>query len=162
MHYTANPQQGLTTEQVQQRQAQNLINHDATVPTKSIGAIIRENLCTLFNLVNAVLAFAVFSVGSYKNMLFMGVVLCNLFIGIVQEIRAKRAVDSLSLLHAAKTVVIRQGQQQEIPVQQIVLDDILLLQNGNQAAVDCLVLTGHCEVDESFITGESEIGRAHV
>ena len=60
--------QGLTTEQVQQRQAQNLINHDATVPTKSIGAIIRENLCTLFNLVNAVLAFAVFSVGSYDRL----------------------------------------------------------------------------------------------
>ena len=156
LHYTADPQQGLTTEQVRQRQAQNLINHDATVPTKSIGAIIRENLCTLFNLINAVLAFAVFSVGSYKNMLFMGVVLCNLFIGIVQEIRAKCTVDRLSLLHTAKAVVIRQGQQQEIPVQQIVLDDILLLQNGNQAAVDCLVLTGHCEVDESFITGESE------
>lgn len=156
MRYTPDYKTGLTTEQVRQREQQNLFNFDTTVPTKSVGTICRENICTLFNLINAILAFAILSVGSYKNMLFMGVVLSNLFIGIIQEIRAKRTIDQLSLLHAAKAVVLRDGQFHEIPVNKIVLDDVLLLQNGNQSTVDCIVLDGQCEVDESFITGESD------
>ena len=156
MRYTPDYKTGLTTEQVRQREQQNLLNFDTTVPTKSVGTILRENICTLFNLINAILALAILSVGSYKNMLFMGVVLSNLFIGIIQEIRAKRTIDQLSLLHAAKAVVLRDSQFHEIPVNQIVLDDVLLLQNGNQSTVDCIVLDGQCEVDESFITGESD------
>lgn len=156
MRYTPDAKTGLTAAQVQNRQQQDLRNHDTTVPTRSVGTILRQNVCTLFNLINAILALAVLSVGSYKNMLFMGVVLSNLFIGIIQEIRAKRAIDKLSLLHAAKATVIRDGKPQEIAIAQIVLDDVLLLQNGNQAVVDCILLEGQCEVDESFITGESD------
>ncbi len=156
MRYTADAKLGLTAEQVHLREQQGLFNYDTTVPTKSIGTIVRENICTLFNLINAILALAIISVGSYKNMLFMGVVLSNLCIGIFQEIRAKRTIDKLSLLHAAKATVIRDGQQLELPLQKIVLDDVLLLQNGNQAPVDCVILEGQCEVDESFLTGESD------
>lgn len=156
LRYTADAKLGLTAEQVHLREQQNLFNYDTTVPTKSIGTIVRENICTLFNLINAILALAIISVGSYKNMLFMGVVLSNLCIGIFQEIRAKRTIDKLSLLHAAKATVIRDGQQLELPLQKIVLDDVLLLQNGNQAPVDCVILEGQCEVDESFLTGESD------
>ena len=156
LRYTADAKLGLTAEQVHLREQQNLFNYDTTVPTKSIGTIVRENICTLFNLINAILALAIISVGSYKNMLFMGVVLSNLCIGIIQEIRAKRTIDKLSLLHAAKATVIRDGQQLELPLQKIVLDDVLLLQNGNQAPVDCVILEGQCEVDESFLTGESD------
>ncbi len=136
LRYTADAKLGLTAEQVHLREQQDLFNYDTTVPTKSIGTIVRENICTLFNLINAILALAIISVGSYKNMLFMGVVLSNLCIGIFQEIRAKRTIDKLSLLHAAKATVIRDGQQLELPLQKIVLDDVLLLQNGNQAPVD--------------------------
>lgn len=156
MRYTPEANTGLTEAQVQSRIQQNLCNYDTTVPTKSVSTIVRENLCTLFNLINGILALAVCSVGSYKNMLFMGVVLSNLFIGIIQEIRAKRAIDRLSLLHAAHATVIRDGVQQELPIQQIVLDDVLLLRNGNQTVVDAIVLSGQCEVDESFITGEAD------
>ena len=156
MRYTADAKLGLTAEQVHLREQEGLFNYDTTVPTKSIGTIVRENICTLFNLINAILALAIISVGSYKNMLFMGVVLSNLCIGIIQEIRAKRTIDKLSLLHAAKATVIRDGQQLELPLQKIVLDDVLLLQNGNQAPVDCVILEGQCEVDESFLTGESD------
>ncbi len=156
LRYTADAKLGLTAEQVHLREQQDLFNYDTTVPTKSIGTIVRENICTLFNLINAILALAIISVGSYKNMLFMGVVLSNLCIGIFQEIRAKRTIDKLSLLHAAKATVIRDGQQLELPLQKIVLDDVLLLQNGNQAPVDCVILEGQCEVDESFLTGESD------
>ena len=156
LRYTADAKLGLTAEQVHLREQEGLFNYDTTVPTKSIGTIVRENICTLFNLINAILALAINSVGSYKNMLFMGVVLSNLCIGIIQEIRAKRTIDKLSLLHAAKATVIRDGQQLELPLQKIVLDDVLLLQNGNQAPVDCVILEGQCEVDESFLTGESD------
>lgn len=156
LRYTADAKLGLTAEQVHLREQEDLFNYDTTVPTKSIGTIVRENICTLFNLINAILALAIISVGSYKNMLFMGVVLSNLCIGIFQEIRAKRTIDKLSLLHAAKATVIRDGQQLELPLQKIVLDDVLLLQNGNQAPVDCVILEGQCEVDESFLTGESD------
>lgn len=156
LRYTADAKLGLTAEQVHLREQEGLFNYDTTVPTKSIGTIVRENICTLFNLINAILALAIISVGSYKNMLFMGVVLSNLCIGIIQEIRAKRTIDKLSLLHAAKATVIRDGQQLELPLQKIVLDDVLLLQNGNQAPVDCVILEGQCEVDESFLTGESD------
>ena len=156
LRYTPDPQVGLTTEKLHTREQEKLFNFDTTVPSKSIVTIVRENICTLFNLINAILAIAVLSVGSYKNMLFMGVVISNLLIGIIQEVRAKRAIDKLSLLHAAKTTVIRNGQLQEVELQKIVLDDVLLLQQGNQAPVDCLVLEGRCEVDESFLTGEAD------
>lgn len=156
LRYNPDVKIGLTAEQLRCREQENLLNHDATISTKSIGTIVRENICTIFNFINAILAFAILSVGSYKNMLFMGVVISNLLIGIIQEIRAKRTIDRLSLLHAAKTHVIRDGELQEIPIQKIVLDDVLLLQNGNQVAVDCLVLDGQCEVDESFLTGEPD------
>lgn len=95
------PENGLSDAQVQQRVLAGKVNRDTSVPTKSIGRIIRDNACTLFNLINAVLAAAVLLVGSYKNLLFLGVVFCNLVIGTVQEIRAKRTVDKLSLLSAA-------------------------------------------------------------
>lgn len=103
LRYTPDPQIGLTTEQLHTRKQENLFNFDTTVPSKSIATIARENICTLFNLINAILAIAVLSVGSYKNMLFMGVVISNLLIGIIQEVRAKRAIDKLSLLHAGKS-----------------------------------------------------------
>ena len=101
------PESGLSDAQVQQRVQAGKVNRDASVPTKSIGRIIRDNACTLFNLINAVLAAAVLLVGSYKNLLFLGVVFCNLIIGTVQEIRAKRTVDKLSLLNSPTAEVIR-------------------------------------------------------
>lgn len=156
MRYFPDSQTGLSAQQIHIRHQENLLNHDSTVHTKSIRAIVISNLCTLFNLINAILAAAVFSVGSYKNMLFLGVVISNLAIGIIQEIRAKRTIDKLSLLHATKAAVIRNGQTQHIPIEQIVLDDVLFFHNGNQVMVDCILLEGQCQVNESFITGESD------
>ncbi len=156
VRYHPDARRGLSQAQVDARVWAQLCNYDTTVPTKSVGTIVRENVCTLFNLINAALALAVLSVGSYKNMLFMGVVLCNLLIGIVQEIRAKRAIDRLSLIHAARATIIRDGEELDLPIQEIVLDDVLLLRQGNQTTVDCIVLEGRCEVDESFITGEPD------
>lgn len=154
--YHPAPDEGLSPALVQQRMIEGLNNVDCTVATRSVGRIVRDNVCTLFNAINLILAVAVLSVGSIKNCLFMGVVLCNLAIGIFQELRAKRVVDKLSLLSSVKAHVIRGGMPLEIPVDQVVLDDVLALKSGGQVVTDCVLLSGECEVNESFVTGESE------
>lgn len=154
--YHPAPDEGLSPVLWQQRMIEGQNNVDCTVSTRSVGRIVRDNVCTLFNLINVILAAAVLAVGSYKNCLFMGVVLCNLGIGIFQELRAKYAVDKLSLLSSVKAHVIRGGMPMEIPVDQVVLDDVLALKSGGQVVTDCVLLRGECEVNEAFVTGESE------
>ncbi len=156
IRYSPSCQEGLTAKQVEQRIQEGLVNSDTDIPTKSIGRIVRDNVCTLFNLINVVLAVAVLLVGSYKNLLFMGVVLCNMVIGIVQEIRAKRTIDRLSLISSTKAKVIRNSQVQEVGIYDVVLDDIIELSHGNQVTTDCIVLSGECDVNESMVTGESD------
>lgn len=153
--YSPTTKEGLSTLQVNNRIKQGLTNKQDFVKTKSIGTIILENSLTLFNIINLVLALALLWAGSYKNMLFIIVVMFNLIIGIVQEIRAKLTADRLSLISAIKTTVIRNGIEQSIPIDSIVLDDILKLEVGNQVTADCTILSGYCEVNESFITGEA-------
>lgn len=147
---------GLTTQQVKEQQRKGLVNGNFSVKTKSIGQIIFTNLFTLFNFVNLCLALCLFLVHSYKNMLFLGVVLSNGLIGIVQEIRSKKIIDKLSLLSAPNAIVIRDGQEQKIEVCDIVLGDYIVLRNGNQVCVDGCILEGECEVNESLLTGESD------
>ena len=136
----ADPKVGLTKEQVQRQIELDLVNHNADVPTKSIKRIIIDNTLTLFNVINIILGIAVFLVGSYKNLLFLGVMFCNIAIGIFQEIRAKRTIDKLSIISSVKIKVIRDGKIQEIGVNDIVLDDILELSNGNQIPSDCILI----------------------
>lgn len=147
---------GLTEEQVSTRKQQNLVNYDTTVPTKTIGQIIKNNIATPFNFLNLFLALAVFLVGSYKNLLFMGVVISNTVISIIQEIRSKKTIDKLSILASKKVTVIRESLKQHIGIDEIVLDDVLIYEIGNQVVTDCTILEGECEVSEAFITGESD------
>ncbi len=148
--------QGLTTQQVNERIEKGLVNNQRGVATKTIGQIVASNLCTLFNLINAILAGLVLFTGSYKNALFMGVIISNLLIGIVQEIRAKRTIDKLSLISAPTATVIRNGERVKCPVSQVVSDDVCILRAGDQIYADMEILEGSCEVNESQITGESE------
>ena len=147
---------GLNEEQVEERMLQNLYNYDTSVSTKSIKSIIIGNFFTIFNLLNFVLALAVFLVGSYKNLLFMGVVLCNTLISTYQEIHSKRVIDKLAIVAQNKVKAIRNGKEVKIGINEVVLDDILKFQVGNQIITDSIILDGNVEVDESFITGESE------
>ncbi len=148
---------GLTEEQIKSRIKQNLINHDTTIPTKTIGQIIWGNIITPFNLLNIFLASAVVFTGSIKNLLFMGVVISNSFISIIQEIRSKKIVDQLSVLASKKVTTIRSGLKQHIGINDIVLDDVIVYETGNQVVTDCTILEGECEVSEAFITGESDL-----
>lgn len=147
---------GLTEEQVLELEEKGLVNYRSDVKTKSIGQIIAGNFFTLFNFLNFGLALAVFFAGSYKNLLFLGVVICNTLISTFQEIRSKLTVDKLSLLNESKARVIRGGIEKEVSIYEIVLGDILKLRSGNQIPTDSRVLSGEMLVNESLITGEEE------
>lgn len=154
--YSPLPRTGLTKDEVDERAKEGLINADSPIRTKSVFRIITDNILTLFNAINFIIALALFLVGSYRNMLFCGVVVSNLLIGIVQEIRAKIATDNLTLVSQAESVVIRDGLKLQLKSNEIVLDDVLYLKRGDYIVCDCVLLEGCCEVDESLITGESD------
>lgn len=146
----------LSDEEVQQRINCGKVNTDSSVPTKSVKRIIYDNVVTLFNIVNIILFLLLIFAGSYKNMLFMGVVVCNTAIGIIQEIRSKRSVDKLSILVSKKVKAIRNSKEIEIPIEEIVIDDIIFLKRGSQVPSDCIVIDGECYANESLLTGESD------
>lgn len=147
--------QGLSYKEVEERKREGLYNGDCTVKTKSVGEIFFTNIFTLFNFVNIFLAVLLILVGSYKNMMFMGVVFWNLAIGIFQEIRSKRIIDKLTLLQEPVACVIREGKQENIRVEELVKDDVIMLNNGKQISADSEVIEGECYVNESLLTGES-------
>lgn len=148
---------GLTNEEVLERVALGKTNTVTTLKTKSVSRIFYDNIVTLFNLINLVLLLALMAVGSYKNMLFIGVAICNIAIGIFQEIRSKKSVDKLTILSETKTEVLRNGKVYQISKDEIVLDDIIILSRGNQIPADCVVCSGNCKVNESLLTGESNL-----
>ncbi len=154
--YNPDIKEGLTSSMVEERIKDDLVHKDITVPTKSIKEIIKGNFFTLFNFLNFGLALAVILVGAYKNVLFIGTVILNMIISTVQEIRAKRIVDKLSLLNDAKVTVIRDGNQKQITKEEIVLDDLVVLNTGSQVVVDSILVDGECLVNEAFVTGEDE------
>lgn len=154
--YQPDIHQGLTSEQVKLRKKENLVYTDKTPRTKTIPEIILRNLITPFNILNTFLALAVLFSGSFKNLLFMGVVICNTFISIIQEIHAKRQIDKLSLLATSKALVVRDGKIQKVSIYDLVLDDIVRFDRGDQVVVDSIIKKGEVEVNESIITGEVE------
>lgn len=148
--------QGLSYSEVRQRVYHQQVNTAPDSLTRSISQIIMQNTFTLFNFINIFLAFAILSVSKPKNILFLGVVIINTSIGIFQEIRAKKKIDSLSLLSRSKVTVLREGIYQEIHQEDVVLDDILLLTPGKEVCADSILLQeDKLEVDESQLTGES-------
>ena len=152
-----NPVTGLTSEEVQARVNAGEVNVDTNVHTRSIKEILFDNLVTLFNIVNLILAIIVFCTGSYKNMLFMVIILANVVIGIVQELRSKAVTDKLSIVAGAHATVIRNGERVQIDLDHIVRDDILCLGRGMQVPADCQIITGECAMNESLLTGESKL-----
>lgn len=154
--FRADVKTGLSREQVQEYKEAGWTNAAVDSPSKTVSEIIRGNLFTYFNLVFAVLAVLVILAGSFRSLTFLPVVLANLVIGIVQEIRAKRTLDKLSMLNAPKAAVIRDGIRQEVPPEELVVDDIVLFRAGNQICADAVVLEGEVSVNEALLTGESD------
>jgi cation-transporting ATPase E len=122
----------------------------------SVSEIIKSNVFTYFNLVFAVIAVLLALVGAFRDMLFLPVIIANTCIGIVQEIHSKKVLDRLALQHAPQSVVVRDGKKQQIPAEQLVLDDIVEFSAGSQIPADAVVVEGELQVNESLITGESD------
>lgn len=162
VRYNPSAKEGLTNQQVNERIANNLVNFNDQPPTKTIKQIIISNFFTYFNFINVVLGSAIIIAGIYghrvfdalKNCLFMGVIICNSIISIIQEIISKKTIDKLSVLAEAKVIGIRNGKEVNLGIEEIVLDDVLKLSLGNQVVTDSVILEGDVEVNESFLTGE--------
>ncbi|MGL5915925.1 MAG: HAD-IC family P-type ATPase [Culicoidibacterales bacterium] len=148
---------GLTEQEVQHRVAQGLDNQVPKAPTRTVGQIIRNNVFTFFNFINLVIVVLLVVAESYRNLLFIWIVIANVIIGIYQEINAKKTLEKLSLLNQPKVFVMREGSEKEIAIQEIVVDDILVLRSGMQISADAILLPGQeIEVDESLLTGEAD------
>ncbi len=146
---------GLTSTEVKERKKAGRTNNSLGKTSKSVGEILADNIFTFFNLVNFILAGLLIYVGSYRNLLFIGIVIANIFIGIFQELKAKQKIDKLTLLTRAGVNVIRDGFEQNIPDKELVEDEIIVLSAGQQIPVDAILLSGSLEVNESLLTGES-------
>ena len=147
---------GLTSEEVKQRIEKGQVNSSNTNNLKSNWQIVRDNVCTLFNLFNLIIAIALACVHAYTNMVYILIIIVNVLIGIIQEIHGKNLVKQLSILTTAKTKVIRDGEEEELNINEIVLDDVILLAQGDQIPSDAYVLEGEIEVNEALLTGESD------
>ena len=154
--YQADIANGLSQEQVQERIDGGWTNKMVTAESKTVGQIVKSNLLTYFNLIFAILAILVIAAGSFRSLTFLPVVIANLFIGILQEIRAKKTLDQLTMLNAPKAEVVRNGQISEIPAEELVLDDIVIFRAGDQICADAIVLDGSVLVNEALLTGESD------
>jgi len=150
-------ERGLSTAEVEERIAAGKINRNMELKTKSVKELIIENLCTLFNLINVILAFLVILTGSFKNLTFLFVVFLNTAIGVIQSMRSKKMVDKLTLLTSKKAIAVRDGAEVELGLDQIVLDDIIRLGRGDQIPADAVVVSGEALVNESLLTGESDL-----
>lgn len=154
--FNADIRYGLNSDQVNEYFENGWSNEPVEPPSKTVQEIIKSNLFTYFNLVFAVLAALLILAGSFRNLTFLPVILANLFIGIIQEIRAKNTLDKLSVLNAPKALVVREGRQFSIPAEELVLDDIVIFKAGNQICADAIVVDGEVSVNESLLTGESD------
>ena len=146
---------GLTAAEVEARRAAGQTNQPPKSQTKTTGEIVRDNVCTYFNLVFLVLAVMLALVHSWLNMGFLGIVFWNTLIGIVQQLRAKRTIDKLTLVSAQKLRCLRDGRWCEVLSDDLVQDDVVEFGAGDQIAADAVVLDGSAQANESLITGEA-------
>ena len=147
---------GLSLQEVEERRRQGQGEGKTESITKKTSQIIYENIVTLFNFLNFLIAGLLFAAGAYSNMLFIAIIICNICIGIFQELKAKKLVDELSILNRPSVKVIREGKEVQIELDEIVKDDLMVLESGNQICNDAAVAEGNLEVNESLLTGESD------
>lgn len=147
---------GLTTDEVFKMQKAGFVNSQKLKTSKSYARILFDNIFTWFNIICFALAGVLISVGSYKNITFILVFTVNLIIGIVQEMKAKRMVDKISVLSKSQITVLRDGAEGKVDIDKVVLGDIVILSLGDQICADCVVVDGEVEVNESLLSGESK------
>ncbi len=150
------PPEGLSSAEAAKREAEGKSNRQTADKGKSIPRIVADNLFTLFNLLNFALAACLALVGSWRNMLFLGVVFSNTLIGTVQELRARAMLNKLRLLDVRPVRVVRDGGETKCQPDKLVLGDLAIFTSGDQLPADAVIVNGSCAADESLLTGESE------
>ena len=148
--------QGLSSREAEERRSRGEGGTAAEPITKSKGRIIRENVFTLFNFLNFLIAALLAAVGAYSNMLFICIIILNIVIGIFQELKAKKLVDELSILNRPSVRIRRDGQDRKADLGELVRGDLMLLESGDQICSDAEIVEGSLEVNESLLTGESD------
>lgn len=146
---------GLTNDQVEERKNAGLDNKTKVKSSKTYTSIFVKNIFTFFNMLWLIIAVALICVGAYKDLIFIFVIVANTAIAIIQEIRAKIAVEKLSIVTTPLVKTVRDGKTFDVPADQLFLDDIIILKSGNQIPSDCVIVNGVVEVNESLLTGES-------
>lgn len=154
--YRPDHQTWLTAQQVQEHRMHGWTNQPVDPPSKTTKEIIQENVFTYFNLIFLVLAVLLCLVGSFRDLTFLPVIVLNTLIGIIQETRAKKVLDNLTMLNAPHAMVIRDGKKSQINAEDLVVDDIVIFEAGNQVCADAEVCAGEVQVNESLLTGESD------
>lgn len=147
---------GLTDEEVRQRVEEGLTNRADISTDKTTKEIVVSNVFTYFNLIFLVITILLIMVGSFRNLTFLPIIIGNTVIGIVQEIRAKKTLEKMSLLNAPHADVIRNGSVKQISTDELVKDDVILLTAGKQICADAVVISGNIQVNESLLTGEAD------
>ena len=147
---------GLNPEQIRIREENGWTNDEVASPGLTTKEIVHNNIFTYFNLIFLILAILLCLVGSFRNLTFLPVIICNTLIGIIQEIRSKKVLDRLTMLNAPHAEVIRGGVSLNLEADQLVVDDIVVFRAGNQICADAVVEAGEVQVNESLLTGESD------
>lgn len=147
---------GLNPEQIRVREENGWTNDEVASPGLTTKEIVHNNIFTYFNLIFLILAILLCLVGSFRNLTFLPVIICNTLIGIIQEIRSKKVLDKLSMLNAPRAEVIRGGVSLNLEANKLVVDDIVVFRAGNQICADAIVEAGEVQVNESLLTGESD------
>ncbi|HIT00538.1 MAG TPA: HAD-IC family P-type ATPase [Candidatus Faecaligallichristensenella faecipullorum] len=147
---------GLTEREVAERRQRGEGENGGKRITKRRSQIVKDNVLTLFNFLNFLIAGLLFAVGAYSNMLFIAIVILNIIIGIAQEFKAKKLVDELSILNRPHVKVKRNNLEKSVDLEEVVKDDLLILESGDQLCSDAIVVEGMLEVNESLLTGESD------
>ncbi len=154
-------EQGLTDQEVAERVQRQKTNRLPSKASKSVFSIVFSNVFTYFNAIFAFLAVLLIVAGSYKNLTFLPVVIANTIIGIVQQLRAKKVLDELALLDASSYIAVRGGMDVIVPSDELVQDDLVRLQSGQQIPADAIVVAGEAGVNEALLTGESDEVQKH-
>lgn len=147
---------GLTSLEVEERIRQGKINKNLAETDRPVWEIVKRNTFTFFNLIFAVIAVLISLVQAWNQLIFLPIIVINTVVGIYQEIRAKRYLDEMTLLHAPQSTVIRNGKQENIASDDLVEEDIIILKTGNQIVADARIVEGSIFVNESLLTGEAD------
>lgn len=147
---------GLTDKQVEKYKKNGWSNETVKPPVRTAKEIVVENIFTYFNLIFLILTLLLCLVNSFRNLTFLPIIIANIFIGIIQELRAKKVVDKLTMLNVPQAMVVRNGEVTQVNAEDLVLDDIVIFKTGNQILADSEIVSGEVLVNESLLTGESD------